>query len=80
MEYQRAKYIKEELLSHMKHRIASRMADELFTVYNKEINPGRFRVQPCSCDPAVWRQMILETTVFVDRILSAWENKKGKSK
>ena len=80
MDHQRAKYIKEQLLSHMKHRISGRMADELFAVYNNEINPGRYRVQPCSCDPSSWKQMISETTVFVDRILSAWEQKKGKAK
>ena len=83
MNKERAKYIKEEMLSQMKHRIAGRLAEELYQVYNTEINPGRYRAQPCTCDPSTWKNMINETTIFVDRILDAWETKeqkKGKAK
>jgi hypothetical protein len=78
MDTKRAKYIKEELLSQMKHRLSGRQADELFAVYNTEVNPGRYKVAPCTCDANPWKQMIAETTTFVDRIIDAWEQKKKK--
>lgn len=78
MKQERAKYIKEEMLSQMKHRIAGRMAEELYQVYNTEINPGRYRAMPCTCSPQPWKDMISETTAFVDRVLNAWEDKKQK--
>ena len=78
MTKERALEIRDTMLSQMTYRISGRLADEFYQVYNNEINPGRYRAQPCTCDPSTWRNMINETKAFVDRVITAWEDKKTK--
>jgi hypothetical protein len=69
MTKERALEIKETMLSQMTYRISGRLAEEFYQVYNTEINPARYRVMPCTCDPSTWKQMINETKAFIDNVI-----------
>lgn len=68
MEKKRAQEIK-DFINPLTHRMSSREANQLFDIYKREINPKAPKVQPCSCQPAVWKQMLEETITYVDNIL-----------
>ena len=80
MNYSRAKEIQDTILSQVSHRISGRMAEELYQIYNTEVNPGRYKVIPCTCSPTIWKQMISETSALVTRVIEAWQAEPKKQK
>ena len=68
MTQERAKEIF-DFVSPLNHRMSGREGNLFFDIYKREINPKAPKVQPCSCQPAVWKQMLEETITYVDNIL-----------
>ncbi len=56
-------------VSQLNHRMSGREGNLFFDIYKREINPKAPKVQPCSCQPAIWKQMLEETITYVDNIL-----------
>ena len=84
MNYNEAVRIKENVIDRISHSIPKDVVNELFSVYNTEVRPNRFREQPCACDRRLWIEMVSDTKAFVTRIIEAWEaeptkKKKGKA-
>jgi hypothetical protein len=57
-------------VSQLNHRMSGRESNQFFDIYKREINPKAPKVQPCSCNPNIWKQMLEETITYVDNILN----------